>query len=115
MLNVFPELLFLSPLAALFIRAAVASAFALAALVHWKHSSDILVKNLSIFEFIISIALAVGIYTQIAALLAVALILVWLFIAKIRPLPMSTMLLLFVMSISLLLTGSGPISFDLPL
>jgi uncharacterized membrane protein YphA (DoxX/SURF4 family) len=115
MLNVFPELLFLAPLAALLIRAAAASAFVLAALVHWKHSHDMIIKNLSIFEFIIAIALAVGFYTQIAALLAIILIAVWLFIEKFRPLPISTILLLLVMNISLLLTGSGPISFDLPL
>jgi len=115
MLNIFPELLFLAPIAALLIRAATASAFILAALVHWKRDKTIIIKTLSVIEGIIAIALAVGFYTQPAAILGVLLIFVWLFKSELRPLPISTILLLLVMSISLLLTGSGPISFDLPL
>jgi len=115
MLNVFPELLFLAPLAALLIRAASASLFILAGIAHWKYSDNNTGKVFAVIEVAVAIALAVGFYTQIAALIAVLVILAWLFMKDVRPLPMSTMLLLLVTSFSLILTGSGPISFDLPL
>jgi len=115
MLNVFPELLFLAPLAALLIRAATASLFVLAGIAHWKYSDSTIGKTLSVIEVAIAIALAVGFYTQVAAIVAIFVIIAWLFMKDVRPLPMSTMLLLLVTSFSLILTGSGPISFDLPL
>jgi len=119
MLNVFPELLFLAPIAALLIRAATASFFILAGITHWKYSdntSDNTVgKIFAAMETAVAIALAVGFYTQIAALIAACVIVAWFFMKDMRPLPMSTMLLLLVTSFSLILTGSGPISFDLPL
>ena len=115
MLNVFPELLFLAPLAALLIRAASASLFILAGIAHWKYSDSTVGKAFAVVETAVAIALAVGFYTQVAALVAVCVIVAWLFMKDVRPLPMSTMLLLLVTSASLILTGSGPISFDLPL
>lgn len=115
MLNIFPELLFLAPLAALLIRAATASLFILSGIAHWKYSDSTMGKTFAVLEVAIAIALAVGFYTQLTALIAVCTIIAWLFIKEIRPLPMSTMLLLLVTAFSLILTGSGPISFDLPL
>jgi len=114
MLNVFPELLFLAPLAAVLIRGAVAAIFILAALAHYKKGvSHLLV--LAALEVLTGILLAIGLYTQVATILGVILIGIWLWSPSTRIFPMSTVLLSLVLALSLLVTGSGPISFDLPL
>lgn len=111
MLNVFPELLFLAPLAALVIRAAVAVAFALATWNRFRTGAFILGG----IEALTAAALAFGFYTQIAAIVGFFLVLGWLFRRDLSPYPFSTIVLLGVMCATLLVTGSGPFAFDLPL
>ena len=114
MLSVFPEILFLSPLAALFIRIAAASVFGYAA---WKHlpQTTIIARGLAIVEIVFALLLFAGLYTQPAALLGIVLSFINMYIPSLRVVPTSTMLLLFVLCASLLLTGAGAFAFDLPL
>ncbi|PIR82511.1 hypothetical protein COU20_01780 [Candidatus Kaiserbacteria bacterium CG10_big_fil_rev_8_21_14_0_10_59_10] len=114
MLSLFPELLFLAPLSATLIRAAAALVFLYAA---WHHITIIesrLLKALGIAEVGIALLLLAGIYTQAAALAGALVALLWLS-RGIRPLPLSTALLTFALTLSLLVTGAGALAFDLPL
>lgn len=114
MLSVFPEILFLSPFAALLIRVALALTFAHAA---WRHveSGNIASRTLGILEGVAGVALFVGAWTQPAALLGAIISAVWLFQPTARAFAMSTVVLALVMSLSLILTGPGAFAFDLPL
>lgn len=114
MLSKFPQLLFLGPLSATIIRVSVGVAFLYAAWSRMKHA-DMFVRGVGILETIVAAALILGIYTQIAALIGAALSLMWLAIPKLRPLPLSTSLLVLAMCVSLLFTGAGAFAFDLPL
>jgi len=113
MLSVFPEILFLSPLAPFLIRLALGGVFVFAAWAHVQHP-DIASRVLSILEFGIAIPLVVGAWTQPAALLGSIVIAVWLFQPR-RVYHLSTILLALVMALSLIVTGAGALAFDLPL
>jgi uncharacterized membrane protein YphA (DoxX/SURF4 family) len=113
MLSIFPELLFLSPLAALLIRVSVAIVFALSASRHIRNAPT-RTRILGAIEAVVAILLFFGVYTQVAALVAIALIVAYFFMLE-RPFPKSTLVLLAVMSMSLVVTGAGPYAFDLPL
>ncbi len=113
MLSVFPEILFLSPVAPFLIRLALAALFAHAA---WNHvqRTEAASRVLSLFEVAAGVALAVGAWTQPAALLGAIIAIVYLF----QPAPTyqkSTVLLALVMCLSLIFTGAGAFAFDLPL
>jgi uncharacterized membrane protein YphA (DoxX/SURF4 family) len=114
MLSVFPEMLFLSPFAALIIRVALAGLFAHAA---WKHAraTGVASRTLALGETTVAIALFFGAWTQPAALLGAVVSAIWLAQKTARPLEISTIILALATSLSLLLTGPGAIAFDLPL
>lgn len=114
MLSVFPEILFLSPLAPLLLRASLGALFALAA---WKHAQypGIASRALGTIELALAIALVAGAWTQPAAILGSAVILVWLFRKESRVYEASAIMLALAISLSLVVTGPGAFAFDLPL
>lgn len=114
MLSLFPQLLFLTPLAPFLIRIALALLVAYAA---WRHLSgtDPLLKALSIFEIALAAALLSGAGTQAAALFGLIFTALGLAIPRIRAYPISTTLLSLVMLATLVVTGAGAFAFDLPL
>lgn len=114
MLTLFPQLLFLAPMAAFAIRVALVVLIVLAA---WKHvgSRDITLKTLGVFEIAIALGLLVGAWTQAAALFGALLITLSLAFPKLRIYPLSTTILALVMIATLVVTGPGAFAFDLPL
>ena len=114
MLSLFPELLFLAPLAAFVIRITVGLALGLAAYRHVM-VSDTTVRMFGVAEGVVAIVLIAGAYTQAAALAGAALIVAGLFLPQYRVFPRSTLALLLIMALSLIITGAGPFAFDLPL
>lgn len=116
MLNPFPELLFLAPLSATLLRAAAAAVFLLAGVAHARGTEAVPRRYvLAVVEILIGLSLAFGFYTQVGALIGILVSLAWLIVSTLRPTPMSTALLTLVLCLSLLLSGAGPLSFDLPL
>lgn len=114
MLSLFPELLFLAPFSALFIRVAVAAAFAYTASKRLPEP-DMSVRALGVVEGIGAVMFFLGLYAQAAALVGLAIVGVYAFAPRFRIFPVSTVWLLFVLCLSLLITGAGPLAFDLPL
>ncbi len=115
MLSLFPELLFLAPLSALVIRAAVAAMFALAAYSHVR-GATMFIYIIAALEAVATLSLAFGYYAQAGALLAALIAGSWAILGRpARPYPLTTTLLLIVMSLSLIVTGPGAFAFDLPL
>ncbi|MEY4747271.1 MAG: hypothetical protein RLZZ416_320 [Candidatus Parcubacteria bacterium] len=131
-LSLLPELLFLAPLSSTLLRIAAAVIFLLAAWTHYQKrrehgridfiavGSGIWIPVVTaIVEAIIGAGLFAGLYTQAAAI-AGALIAAKYFIWKQRysaffPLSRTASALLFVICVSLVFTGAGAFSFDLPL
>ena len=114
MLSIFPEILFLSPFAALFLRVAAGAVFGYAASRHIAQG-DLLSRGVGGIEIICAVLLFAGLYTQPAAILGIALFLVHASIPRLRVVPVSAGFLLLTICISLLLTGPGAFAFDLPL
>mgnify|MGYP001558306607 CR=1 FL=1 len=114
MLSLFPELLFLGPFSALFIRLALGFVFGYATVHHFK-SIDTVVRVFAIVEGAVAVALVLGAWTQLAAVLGVCLVGAWFILPKLRAVALGTALLSLVLSFTLLLTGAGPVAFDLPL
>lgn len=133
MFSLFPEILFLAPFSATLIRLAVGIAFIGIA---WRMNADahemarirlpiIGQPSTSLMYLaggiigIVGLALVVGIYTQLMALFGVGITLVRLALGRrydaVCPLVYSTQAFLLIMCLSLLVTGPGPIAFDLPL
>lgn len=114
MLALLPQILFLGTFAATLIR--VTAAFMLA-YSSWRRMSapSLFHKGFAAVETAVSIALFVGAWTQVAALLAVVLIAASLFSPTLRVWPRSTLALLLVMAATLVVTGPGAFAFDLPL
>ena len=145
MLSIFPELLFLAPLAPFLIRIALASVFGYAALRHfvskredgvrtlgfaagWLHAfwiqpdGDIgasagrwAFKILWTAELAAAILFALGVYTQIVAIVGGFVATEWILSRRTRPVARGVAFLSLVMCLSLLLTGAGALAFDLPL
>jgi uncharacterized membrane protein YphA (DoxX/SURF4 family) len=131
MLSIFPELLFLAPFSAFVIRVSVACLFALAAYTHVRPIRDAqnissgsngagtslttLTYIIAFLEILAAISLAIGYYAQIGALVGVFVVGVWFIIKNVRPYQSSTIFLLFILCLSLLVTGPGALAFDLPL
>lgn len=114
MLSLFPQLLFLAPLGAFVIRIAAALTFGFIAYRH-SHEASGLAKGAAVLEAACAALLLVGMYTQVGALLGIG---IWILHAAWRPLrvlPVSSMLLLFALCLSILVTGAGAFAFDLPL
>lgn len=114
MLSVFPEILFLSPFAPFLIRLALAALFAHSA---WNHvqRTDTASRTLAIVEVGVAVVLALGAWTQPAALLGAIIAAIWLAQPTARVTPTSTALLALIMCLSLILTGAGALALDLPL
>ena len=113
MLSYFPELLYLAPFSALLIRIAVAVILGILALDGirgdnvWARASGVVSGLAALFLF-------VGALTQPMALIALLAVTESLMRNE-RALPKSTLWLSLVMSFTLLITGAGPLAFDLPL
>jgi len=134
MLNPFPELLSYALLAPLFLRVVLGMIFInlgylklkaekanwvlLFETAKWRPAS-FWVGLFAIIEIIGGITLVAGIYTQIAALVFVAISLLEMKLEKTEPVLLKRnfvfYLLLFAISLSLLFSGAGAFSFDLPL
>lgn len=132
MLNPFPELLTYGLIAPFIIRIAIGSALLYLAVEHYRGRRDIaelmrplvgrsggIAVALSLFELVAGALLLVGAWTQVSALLAMVLTLKPLFLkAHLRglmPYEKATYGLLFLMALSLLLSGAGAFAFDIPL
>lgn len=114
MLALFPQILFLAPFSALLIRLTLVILLSYAA---WHHMSrrDTVLRAWSILEVALAAALFIGLWVQAIAcvvLLATALAVI---LPKMRAYPLSTTLLMCMMSLSLVVTGAGALAFDLPL
>jgi len=113
MLSSFPELLYLAPFSAFFIRIAVAIILAKLALEAvrmegiWTRASGLITGLAALFLF-------VGAFTQPMALIGLISIAESL-MRSTGALPKSSLWLALVMTASLLVTGAGPFAFDLPL
>lgn len=114
MLSFFPEILFLSPFAAVLIRLAVSILFAYSAWTRMARS-DVFSRTFAVLEFVAAIGIFVGSWTQVAALLGAVLLGASLFMPKHRMFALSTLVLAIVMTLTLVITGPGPFAFDLPL
>lgn len=114
MLSLFPTLLFLSPFAAFLIRLALVAVFAYSAYTRVPSERTFL-KVFGVIDGIIALALLVGFYTQLAALVGAICAIAWLVKAEWSPYPKSTTALALIMCLSLLILGAGPFAFDLPL
>ena len=114
MLTLFPQILFLAPFSAVLLRTAVAATLAYTA---WKHSAvrDTVKRVLSAVEILAGALILVGAWTQVAAIVGVCIVLIWLAFPSTRVVPLSTALLILVMTASLVITGAGLLAFDLPL
>lgn len=116
MLSFFPEILFLSPFAAVLIRITLA---VLLAYDGWNmfSQSGISARVGSVCAFLFAGLLFVGAWTQLAALMyaiAFTIYLVYPYGPK-SSLPKSTIALAIVLALTLVVTGPGPLAFDLPL
>lgn len=124
MLSLFPELLFLAPLSAVLIR--LAAAFTFGYMATKRLGAPSVMRSLGIVEGLVAVLLFIGLYTQAAAIIGLTLTVIYTLISRFRIVPLSTILLLGAMSLSLLVTGPGPftlsigglilpLSLDLPL
>lgn len=135
MLTIFPNLLFLAPFSATIIRFAVGLFFIYTAFALHADRREIARSRLPIIGFprpwmvyltcvvliVIAAALIVGFGTQVAAIAGMAVIAIHLAIPRswlhpgIDPIARSAHLLLFIMCLTLLITGAGPLAYDLPI
>ena len=114
MLTMWPELLFLSPFAAIFTRVALSTVFALVAYRRFRSRSRTL-QLFACLDLVIATALFFGAYMQLMTLFAILCLGAWLVRPQWRPLPQSTNALALIMALNLLITGPGPFAIDLPL
>ncbi len=132
MLNPFPELLVYQLLAPTLLRLAAAAAFLYVAYSVYKRRKEIAEITFpligkgewiawvsTVFHAAVGFMLGAGYYTQIAALLGAIGTLKSLFFMRfyqpLVPLPRAAIALLFVILVSLLLTGAGAFAYDIPL
>jgi len=117
MLNPFPELLYLSLLAPFLLRVLLGITFVYFG--YERLSKTKTEKGLAVAKVLIGLLLVIGLFTQVASLLALC-ILGFRLVQKIRHKAFLTAgvnyyLILFVIALSLLFTGAGAWAFDLPL
>lgn len=114
MLSIFPDVLFLAPFAAFFLRIAGGVFFGYSA---WRHLKDasLPLRVLGVGEAVVAVSLFVGAWTQAVALLGAIISAIWLFQPNTRSVALGTASLLLIISFTLILTGPGPFAFDLPL
>lgn len=113
MLSYFPELLYLAPFSALIIRIAVAVILGTIAL-RGIRGENTWTRASGVVTGLAALLLFVGALTQPMALIALLAITESLMRNE-HALPKSTLWLALVMSFTLLITGAGPLAFDLPL
>lgn len=111
MLSIFPSILFLAPFSAFLIRIALAAVLGYAMWAHWKSGK----RGVSFIEGIVALAITLGSWTQIGAIIAGVIVTIWLWKPHLRPVARGTALLSLVLCLSLLVTGAGALAFDLPL
>ncbi len=114
MFATWPELLFLAPFAALFVRLALATIFTLTAWRRFRSRVRVL-QVFALIDIIIALAFFFGARTQLVAVFALVCLFAWLIKKEWRPLPRSTVALALVMAFTLIITGPGPLAYDLPL
>ncbi len=133
MLSMFPGILYLAPFSATILRFGAGLAFiyiGYALLMERRaitkihisvigHPSGALVWAAGIITMLDGFALFLGFGTQLAAIIGMLIALkhlsLWGRYASIRPLARSTYMLIFIICLTLLITGAGPLGFDLPL
>lgn len=115
MLSLLPQLLFLAPLGYLILRATLAALFLLGARDQWSPKASIPLYLLISAEVVTAGALVFGFLTQLAAIASLGVCILWIIFPKVRPYPMSTILLAGAMALTLLMSGAGAFAFDLPL
>ncbi len=122
MLSLLPDLLNFSALAPFFLRLALGGTFlnyGLRELFKAKSPTTSWTRIIGLWESLIGLLLIIGLFTQIAALLAGLELLGYLFLrfkdkAK-MPIPADYLMVMIALAISLILLGPGLIAFDLPL
>jgi uncharacterized membrane protein YphA (DoxX/SURF4 family) len=134
MLSFFPELLYLAPFSATLLRLSAGVALVYIGYALILHREEITTIKLPIVNahptvglvwisgvvtMIDGFSLAIGLGTQLAAIVAMIVAIKHISLAgryeSLRPLPRSTYVLLLCICFSLLLTGAGPLGLDLPL
>lgn len=117
MLNLFP-IQFLAPLAYVLLRIAL-SLVLLKVGMRGLRKATMASRTLAVVEIVTGVLYFLGLFTQIAALLGMALSLMVLFpfIRKCVPthFDVRTAFFILTISISLFITGAGPFAFDLPI
>ena len=133
MLNPFPELLWLSIMVPFILRLTLGGVFLFEGYKRlvikrdqflslfkerWTQKGGALLWIFGVLEILIGGLFIVGLYTQIAALFAIIIVLAAVFVRHgslflVRG--KMVQLFIFVISLSLLLSGAGPFAFDLPL
>ena len=84
----------------------------------WPESGEVLLFSLGGVEIVVGLLFIVGFYTQIAALISMAMALILIFTPNTKVVagnnkPMY--FLIFMVSFSLLISGAGAFAFDIPL
>ena len=115
MLSLFPEILFLAPVSIFLFRVALALTLTYSAWRHFSSEADTGTRAFGALEIAAAVSIGAGAWTQAAALGAVMILAAELGLPRMRTLAMGTTLLAFVMAISLVVTGPGAFSLDLPL
>ena len=133
MLSLFPQILFLAPAGTALLRIAAGLAYLYVAYFLWSEQKALAQERLpligslppwlasiaSLLFAAIGVLLIVGLWTQCAALLAALASLKGALFAKkyprIVPLSRAAYLFLFVICLSLVVSGAGAFGFDLPL
>lgn len=119
MLSLFPSLLNYEYVAPLLLRLTLGAIFLFWSYRTYKDTTAVRGKTLGALEFAVGFFLVIGLYAQLAALVA-SIILILQLIKKHRTKSLFTdgvnyYFILFIISLSLLLIGPGVLSVDLPL
>ncbi len=115
MLALFPNILFLAPLSILAFRLALTATLVYSA---WKHLSGIpdpISRSVGALEILVAVGIGVGAWTQLAGVAASLLLITEIALPRLRVVALGTALLALVIALSLIITGPGFFSFDLPL
>ncbi|MBU2109347.1 hypothetical protein KKB71_00085 [Patescibacteria group bacterium] len=118
MLSIFPELFNYSYLAPFLLRIALALVLIRIGYLSFKKTNDKCQKSIDITQIISAVFVALGLLTQIAALVIMAMIATEVIKAGIQKIPVERKILkflMFIIAVSLMLLGPGLFAIDLPL
>ncbi len=115
MLSLFPDILYLAPFSIFFIRIALATTLAYSAWQHFSNRSDASSRLLGALEVAAAVGIAIGAWTQVGGVAASLIFIGVIALPRLRVVALGTALLALVMALSLIVTGPGVFSFDLPL